>query len=108
STASTTPPTRPATTWPRCASTGSSIESPARTATDSPATGCGSRSSAPNCTATGCCAPCSSPTSHPPRHQYEKHYAPSTLTSQNSSTTPDCRSTQPENSRQVPLGTKGP
>ncbi len=45
--------------------------------------------------------PCSPPTSHPPRHQYEKHYAPSTLTSQNTSTTPDCRSTQPENSRQV-------
>ena len=30
-------------------------ESPARTATGSPATGCGSRSSTPNCT-TGCCA----------------------------------------------------
>ena len=33
--------------------------------------------------------PSSLPTSHPPRHHYEKHCAPSTLASQNTSTTPD-------------------
>jgi hypothetical protein len=41
------------------------------------------------------------PTSPPPRHHYEKHSAPSTLTSHNASTTPDCRSKLPKNSRQV-------
>jgi hypothetical protein len=69
--------------------------SQARTATGSPATGCGSRSSTANCT-TGCCVPFLPPTSHPPRHHYEKPCAPSTLTSQNASTPPDCRSMQPE------------
>jgi hypothetical protein len=37
----------------------------------------------------------------PPRHHYEKHSAPSTLTSHNASTMPDCRSKLPKNSRQV-------
>jgi hypothetical protein len=39
----------------------------------------------------------------PSRYHYEKHCAPSTLTSQNASTTPDCRSKLPENSRQVTM-----
>ena len=76
--------------------------SQARIATGSPATGCGSRSSTPNRT-TGCCVPFLPPASHPPRHYYEKPCAPSTLTSQNASTPPDCRSMQPENSRQVSM-----
>jgi hypothetical protein len=58
---------------------------------------CGSRSSTPNCT-TDHYAP---PTGSPPRQHYEKHCAPSILTSKNTSTTPDCRSALPENSRQV-------
>ena len=96
----TTPRTRPATTWPGYASTGSSPASRARTATGSPATACGLRSSTPNCT-TGCYDPYSPPTSHPPRHHCERHCTPSTFTSQKPSTTPDSYRTQPENSRQL-------
>jgi hypothetical protein len=45
--------------------------------------------------------PCLPPTSPLPRQHYEKYSAPSTLTSQNASTTPDCRSKLHRNSRQV-------
>ena len=71
----TTPATRPATTWPDSASTGSSPASRARTATGSPATGCGSRSSTPNCT-TDYYAHCSPLINHPPHHNCEKHCTP--------------------------------
>ena len=96
----TTPRTRPATTWPGSGSTGSSPASRAATATGSPTTGCGSRSSTPSST-TGCCAHCSPPTSRPLHHRYEKRCTPSIFTSQNPSNTPDCPSKPPENSRQL-------
>ena len=102
-----TPGTRPATTWPGYASTGSSPASRAKTATGSPATACGSRSSTPNCT-TGCYARCSPPTSHPPRHHCERHCTPSTFTSQKPSTRLACCRTQPENSRQLSTTSQRP
>ena len=75
-------------------------ESPARTATGSPATGYGSRSSTPNCT-TDYYARCWPPTS-PPHHRHcERHCTPSTFTSLNASTGLDSCRTQPKNSRQL-------
>jgi hypothetical protein len=76
-------------------------------ATDSTATGGGSRSSTPNCT-TDYYARRLPPTSPPPRQHYEKYSAPSTLTSQNASTTPDCRSRLPKIKTSLnDLATKG-
>ena len=74
-------------------------QSRATTGTDSPTTGCGSRSSTPNST-TGYCVPCSPPTSRPRRHPYEKRCTPSTFTSQKPSTKRGSYRTPPENSRQ--------
>ena len=45
--------------------------------------------------------PYSPPTSHPPRHRYERPCTPSTFTSTKPSTGPDSCRKQPENSRQL-------
>jgi hypothetical protein len=76
---------QPATTWAGFGSTDSSPDSRVTTCTNSPTTGCGSRSSTPNST-TGYYVPCSPPISRQRRYPYERPCTPSTFTSQKPST----------------------